>query len=144
MYLQRAAFVWVGVLLGFIACSPGPSTGTSTTTGTTTTTGTSGTGGMDAGVCEHRDDFYDLCGDCERCLEENCCAELTACVNEPGCIDCTAHNPDAAGPCFQHIQNVLLGCSEQCQPCYPGLDATPSPGCFRDAGPDSGTGGSSM
>jgi hypothetical protein len=146
MYLQRAAFVWVGALLGFLACSTAPTSGTSTSSASSTTTtsggGSGGTGGMEAGTCMHRDNFYDLCGECEQCLEEKCCPELTACVNEPNCIDCTSNSPDAtAGLCGKHTQLTLEGCSLKCDACH---SPTPDPGCSSDAGPEGGgTGGSS-
>lgn len=144
MYLQRAAFVWVGGLLGFLACSTAPTSGTSTSS-TSTTTGTGGTGGgsggnggMEAGTCAPRQDYYDFCGDCRRCIEEKCCAEAIACDNAPGCIDCVSNNPDAAGPCGQHEQLVLEACSAKCSACHPNFDAAPNPGCFLDAGPEGG------
>ena len=144
MRFHRASIVWVGLILGFLACSTAPSTTTTSST-TSTSTGTggkgggTGTGGMDAGSCEHWDDYYELCGDCKECLQFKCCAQLLACAHEPGCIDCVSNNPDAAGPCFQYTQQVLLACSAKCSECH---DSTPNTGCFLDAGPDGGgTGG---
>ena len=142
MYVQRAAFVWVCALLGFLACSTAPTSGTSTSTtagtggkgGSTSTT--SNTGGMDGGTCEPREDYYEFCGDCRRCVEEKCCPELIACEKAPGCIDCISNNPDSAGPCGQQVGEVY-GCAADCFPCYP-KDAAPNPGCFLDAGPDGG------
>lgn len=135
MYMQRAAIVWVGALMGFLACSPGPSAGTSTTSiGATSSTGggSGGTGGMDAGTCSPREDYYEFCGDCRRCLEVKCCAEIIACEDAPGCLDCVSHKPDAAGPCGQDAQLFLEGCSGECGACH---SPTPNPGCFLDAGP---------
>jgi hypothetical protein len=140
MYLQRAAFVWMGGLLGVVACSTGPSTGasssstsTSTTSSSTTTGGgTGGTGGMDAGTCAPRGDYYDFCGDCRRCLEVICCAEIIACENEPGCIDCVSNNPDAGSLCGTDAQLNLNGCSGNCSACHSPI---PNMGCFPDAGP---------
>lgn len=140
MYVQRVVFVWVFALLGFLACSTAPTGGTSSTSTSTSTTGggtggTGGTGGMEAGLCEPREDYYEFCGDCRRCLEEKCCAEIIACENEPGCIACVSHDPNA-GPCGTDAQFLLNGCSAECEPCHP--LGPPNPGCFLDAGADGG------
>ncbi len=137
MYMQRAAIVWVGALMGFLACSPGPSAGTSSTsTGTSSATTGGGTGGMDAGTCAPRENYYNICGFCLRCVEEKCCQELIACETEPGCIDCAANGPDAqASLCGSDAEYLLVGCSGECEWCHSSI---PDPGCVDDAGADGG------
>ncbi|MFO0759156.1 MAG: hypothetical protein U0359_21870 [Byssovorax sp.] len=132
MRLGRRVLVLVGLGLMFGACSTSPSTGSSTGGGK------GGAGGTDGGACVHVD-HYALCGDCEACLEEKCCAELTACTKIEHCIECVSNDPAAPHLCFDVTPGVndLLACSDQCDPCYTGM----TPPCeLRDGGID-GAGG---
>jgi hypothetical protein len=81
---------------------------------------------MEAGICMHAEDYYDLCGDCETCLEEKCCPELIACRSTEGCLACVANDPQAVGPCEAIPErNYLLQCTLKCERCHAGFDAAP-------------------
>ena len=122
------ALVGMGIVAA--ACSNGPSTGTSTGGGK------GGAGGADGGACVHVDHFA-LCGECEACLEEKCCPELTACTKVESCIECVSNDPSAPHLCLETIPAAgeLLGCTNKCDSCHTGV----VPPCALP--PDGGSGG---
>ncbi|MEO7327978.1 MAG: hypothetical protein ABI193_05335, partial [Minicystis sp.] len=87
--------------------------------------------------CASRHDYYSFCGDCRRCLEEQCCAQIIACENSEGCMDCVSGAPDAT-TCGEPATGNLAGCSFDCIPCH---SSPPMQGCSVDAGADGGGSG---
>ena len=74
----------------------GGGSGTSGTGGVTFLDSSGGTGQGDAGATGNCPDWGDR-PDCTACLKSNCCSQVAACNNDPGCkafVECTRPCPD--------------------------------------------------
>jgi hypothetical protein len=132
MQIGAKAIAWAWMAVGVVACSTSPTAGTSST-------GTHA-GGADAGSCEPREDYLDICGDCKLCLEEKCCVELSACWQLDGCMDCVGNNPNAMN-CGVFAVGTVLVCSQKCEVCHTGYVPPCSPFHIPDGGGASDGGG---
>lgn len=120
--------------------SSGPGGGggaTSSSTGGVTSSGPATTTGVSTGVTSTSSGQPPICNDvlngtsCADCIEEQCCAGLKACLEDPDCLQCFLDPAANVAQCAENNihYSMLIACiGDNCQtPCGPAPCDAPSP-----------------
>lgn len=77
---------------------------------------------------------------CNVCLHHECCAQTSACLDTPGCVECLSFFKSECGPESRAVNDCLLKCYPSCSPNWPPTTTSSGSG---GSGGNSGTTGSS-